>query len=259
MNINAHNNRPQRKEPLNGAGRKVSQHENKAQVKESSNSNASLFSQKSSNKIASTQGNNSSSKSSSLFDFNSTRENLPSATIEADTYAQNYADANGLTLDKAKEELKSKFGEPTEPSAAAKDGIDPGVDPDTYAQNYATEHGLTLEAAKEELKAKYGDPEAVEEAELEETEEPDSSVDPDTYAQNYATEHGLTLEAAKEEMRIKFGDPTEQEEYGYSNEYDFDRDEFDPERIARDFADRFDMDVDEAMDALLDLWGIPEY
>ncbi|MBQ9245806.1 hypothetical protein IJ182_06025 [bacterium] len=93
--------------------------------------------------------------------------------VDPETYAQQYATEQGITVDEAKAELKAKYGAPDEVFAGTAedddfsfeedeedidDMPDPGINPDTYAQQYATKHGITLDEAKAELKAKYGDP-----------------------------------------------------------------------------------------------------
>ena len=103
-----------------------------------------------------------------------------------DTYAQQYANQKGISLEEAKEELKSQFGAPSQGSqipnlslngtssvSSAEDEENqytvldlnsdsnvslPDMDPDAYLTWYANEHNLTIEEAKEELKEKYGDP-----------------------------------------------------------------------------------------------------
>ena len=97
---------------------------------------------------------------------------------DPDTYAQKYANKHNLTLEDAKTELKSNYGNPkmsgisdSENSSSATDSIPQGVDPDTYAQEYANKHNMTLEEAKAELKSKYGDPKAKESNNTENTDE----------------------------------------------------------------------------------------
>ena len=66
---------------------------------------------------------------------------------DPNTYAQQYATQNNLSLDDAKSQLKSRYGAPSQQ-----------MNPDAYAQQYATENNISLEKAKAQLKAKYGDP-----------------------------------------------------------------------------------------------------
>ena len=65
--------------------------------------------------------------------------------LNPDTFAQSYADENGISSDEAKSELEKQFGK---------------ADPEKYAQEYASVYNMTLEEARAELKAKYGDPAA---------------------------------------------------------------------------------------------------
>lgn len=94
-----------------------------------------------------------------------TSTQLPSQGTDPDTYAQQYADENGLSLEEAKAELKSKYGDPQKPdnnsntTANNKNKLpDQGTDPNSYAQEYADENGLTLDAAIEQLNELYGTP-----------------------------------------------------------------------------------------------------
>ncbi len=66
---------------------------------------------------------------------------LPS--ISPGAFAQQYATENNISLAKAKEELRAKYGDP---------------DPNAFAQQYAVDNNISLVKAKEELKAQYGDP-----------------------------------------------------------------------------------------------------
>ncbi len=108
---------------------------------------------------------------------------------DPDTYAQEYANKHNMTLEEAKAELKSKYGDPKAPStssnsknsSSATDSIPQGVDPDTYAQEYANKHNMTLEEAKAELKSKYGDPKAKESNNTENTENTDETEDTENF------------------------------------------------------------------------------
>lgn len=70
--------------------------------------------------------------------------------IDPDAYAQQYADANGLTLEEAKTELKEKYGEPQEME------FDKDIDPDYYVKLYAEENNITYEEAKAYFEEHYG-------------------------------------------------------------------------------------------------------
>ena len=47
----------------------------------------------------------------------------PQPGINPDTYAQNYANQKGITLEEAKAELKAKYGDPQKPSKSG--NVDP--------------------------------------------------------------------------------------------------------------------------------------
>ena len=104
--------------------------------------------------------------------------------VDPNSYAQEYANKNGMTLEEAKAELKSKYGDPQKPeerndvdipifnnyfnadnSSIASDSDILSLsgnlgDPDSYAQVYADEHGISLDEAKNELRELRGDPQA---------------------------------------------------------------------------------------------------
>ena len=59
----------------------------------------------------------------SLVEGDTQDADMPPADVDPDTYAQTYADENGLTLEEAKAELSEKYGDPTQPEeAGAADG-----------------------------------------------------------------------------------------------------------------------------------------
>ncbi len=119
----------------------------------------------------------------SNYSFNQVRQ-------DPDAYAQEYANKNGMTLEEAKAELKSKYGDPKKPEETAganssvfgqygtgfnnnaTSQIDAETDisetfnnlknPDEFAQFYADENGISLEEAKAELKELKGEPQAPE-------------------------------------------------------------------------------------------------
>ena len=70
-----------------------------------------------------------------------------------DAYAQKYADEHGMTLDEAKEELKSTYGDPQAPDTQE---FQLTGDPEADAKNYADLKGISLDEAKEELQNLYG-------------------------------------------------------------------------------------------------------
>ncbi len=138
-----------------------------------------------------------------------TSDTIPEG-VDPDTYAQEYADANGITLDEAKSTLKSLHGEPDYDKNS--DMIPSQADPDTYAQEYADKNGVSIEEAREALKAKYGDPAAKDDSTTDSTTDATSDtipegVDPDTYAQEYADANGITLDEAKEVLKGKYDEP----------------------------------------------------
>jgi len=76
--------------------------------------------------------------------------NRPAPGVDPNTYAQQYATKNGISLEEAKAELKAKFGDPQKPVSIFQQKPDASVDPDTYL----SQSGST----KAELIAKYGAP-----------------------------------------------------------------------------------------------------
>lgn len=138
----------------------------------------------------------------------------PDQGVDPDTYAQQYADENGITLDEAKAELSAKYGDPVKPdeegkedkTAVTADLPDPGIDPDAYAQQYADAKGITLEEAKAELSAKHGAPVQPDKNDNE-AQKPqfDKNQDPDFYVRLYAAENNITYEEAKAYFESTYG------------------------------------------------------
>ena len=114
--------------------------------------------------------------SGSLFGFGP-NSNMQSGDMDPDTFAQNYADQNGLSLDEARQQLQSQYGEPDQQNGMQGNqtgSVDDLIqdlygtvnnsdlqnyDPDTIAQQYATKYNISLEEALEALAELYGDPE----------------------------------------------------------------------------------------------------
>lgn len=133
-----------------------------------------------------------------------------------DDYAQIYANQNNLSLEDAKAELKSKYGDPTQDgsnapsifnslSTSADEFIkvgDIGMDPDVFAQQYADENGITLDEAKAKLEELYGKPEEMSRAD---DMEFDQDIDPDYYVKLYAAENNITYEEAKAYFEEHYG------------------------------------------------------
>lgn len=107
--------------------------------------------------------------------------------MDPDVYARIYAAQNNITVEEAKEELKSKYGAPQQQSQFQGINFNNNIhnlgtdvfqssqtrgvegpqkegdmrDPNREAEKYAMDKGISLEEAKAELKSKYGDPQQV--------------------------------------------------------------------------------------------------
>ncbi len=93
-------------------------------------------------------------------DKTSVTADLPDPGVDPDTYAQQYADAKGITLEEAKAELSAQHGEPVKPDEdkdeAVKPQFDKNQDPDFYVRLYAAENNITYEEAKAYFESTYG-------------------------------------------------------------------------------------------------------
>ncbi len=187
---------------------------------------------------------------SSIGSISSKRLEMPQLPKQGnpDEYAKIYADQNGLSLEEAKADLKSKYGEPDENASAFN-----GFNLSNTAVNYSdmfdgsfSENDLDFEENQgrgENIFEKFldflkgnkgpkeeGDPQRhlkdgnssptgpqnpgdfnpVDfEDETDSTSDSKKMQSPDDYAQQYADEHNITLEEAKAELEEKYGKPQE--------------------------------------------------
>lgn len=158
-----------------------------------------------------------------------------------DDYAAMFAKQNGISIDRAKELLRAKYGDPnppqnfmqsgfnqyyhpqtpappqgadTPPPVASLDDSERGVpakgNPDEFAQKYADEHGMTLEQAKAELKTKHNDPvrdQGNVSAQSVENAQQDvrlSKKDKKEWIKSYMEQHGCSKKEAKEAFKSQF-------------------------------------------------------
>ena len=140
--------------------------------------------------------------------------NLPPRNVDPDTYAKQYASENNISLDKAREELRSKFGDPQAPdeSVSTVNNI-PSVSSDSMdldefegLDDKVDSKSSVLESLRTLLSMLTG--------KTEKAKRPDKSKekqDPDAYAQQYANEHNISLEEAKAELKKQHGDPNKEQ------------------------------------------------
>ena len=147
-----------------------------------------------------------------------------------DIYAQKYASQNGISVDKAKSELKSKYGDPDKNSVFSAQQSDSftsttktpsanAVDADNQAWNYAEHYGVSLSEARDALRNQFGDPTGYDDSASASSNNPFASAsgssnshpvatDADNQVQNYADHYGVSTAEAREALRNQFGDPT---------------------------------------------------
>ena len=138
--------------------------------------------------------------------------NFPSRGVDPNTYAQQYASQNNISVDKAKEELSSKYGAPKAPdeSIFTFNNIS-SISDDSF--NFDDLEGLDIEdnsnfSFSEFFSGLFG----LFKGDNESANDSMKDQDPDAYAQQYATENDISVEEAKEELKKKFGDPEKRAE-----------------------------------------------
>ncbi len=102
----------------------------------------------------------------------SKEEKAPDQGVDPDTYAQQYADENGITFEEAKEELKEKHGDPEEPQKGDIDVTtfnrpETEKEKDSINVNTFNRPDKTKEKLREEHPAKPEEPERPEKPEFE--------------------------------------------------------------------------------------------
>ena len=124
--------------------------------------------------------------------------NLPPRQ-DPNVYAQQFATQNGISIDEAKNQLRTQFG-------------DPQANDESIFNNYLSESGTTNSTVASDA--------------IDNTEdtgfmsfitnlfglnsnEGQQDLDPDEVAQEYAVQNNLTLDEAKVELRELYGNPTE--------------------------------------------------
>jgi len=132
--------------------------------------------------------------------------------MDPDSYAQSYATKNGLSLEAAKEELKSKYGDPTQP-----DNSSIFASNETSSENNSVANNISLSDIQEVttgdtesdtsfmdlIKNLFGIKDNKESSKID-------NLDPDTVAQKYATANNITLAEAKTKLGELYGDPQQQ-------------------------------------------------
>lgn len=96
--------------------------------------------------------------------------------VNPDDYAKTYAAQNNMSVEDAKQELKTKHGDPDKNNASIFDTTSvkggnnaetdesraaaamSNIDPDVFAQQFANENGMSLDEAIKELEEKLGIP-----------------------------------------------------------------------------------------------------
>ena len=159
---------------------------------------------------------------------------------DPDSYAQKYAQENNLSLEDAKAELKSKFGDPSEganvPFLGQQDNVSifsASTNENEYASiggNFNDNlndiiFGSDFGGANLDLETLTGGKSTTEnsflknilnlfgnhdDAKASGSEKPDK-LDPDKYAEEYAEENNITVEEAKKELKAKYGEPKKEE------------------------------------------------
>lgn len=143
---------------------------------------------------------------------------------DPDTYAKQYAEKNGLSLEDAKAELKSKFGDP---SVGAQIPMQPqgqnifsqSMPEDEYVDTSSISFDFNDFSTEDTSATKSGHNLFSDflntnhsSISLTNGEEAAFEMDPDAYAKQYAEENNMTLEEAKEELKEKYGDPQKKDD-----------------------------------------------
>ncbi len=129
--------------------------------------------------------------------------NMP-PKMNPDLYAKKYAEENGISVQEAKDLLKSMYGDPaaktdrstsvysTDENNLQSASISESFDSDSIFGDFSNRgfHKTSSTSTQESSSTKGG------------------GKDPNAYAQEYATKHGMTLEEAKKELKEKYGDPS---------------------------------------------------
>ena len=120
-----------------------------------------------------------------------------------DAYAQRYANQKGLSLEEAKSELKTQYGEPSQQSQV-----------NSY-ESYGFDSEETVLSTDMDFKTLFKEllntlrgPQNTQNTQN--TQKQDGlpqDQDPDSYAQQYADENGISIDEAKAELEEKYGKP----------------------------------------------------
>ena len=202
-----------------------------------------------------------------------------------DYEAKMYADKNGISLDKAKSELKTKYGDP-DTSVFAGGGSDTftpsskipsahTIEADNEVQNYASHNNVTLSEAREALRNLFGNPDGYDGADGNTSTGSSSgsdshpvATDADNTVQEYASHNGVSTDAAREALRNIFGDPVGYEgadsssSGGSSSSSSTDNNPFahivEADNEVLTYARMHNCSLDEARAALMGIFGNPQ-
>lgn len=126
---------------------------------------------------------------------------------DPDAYAKQYADANNLSLEEAKAELKTKFGDPKE---GANIPFLNGQQASIFTSSTSEDSNFSIGN-----NFNYDLNNSIFDSQLNNTNASGNFLpqqkDPDEYAKEYAQENNISLEQAREELMAQFGEPQEME------------------------------------------------
>ena len=115
--------------------------------------------------------------------------NMP-PQMDPDKYAQIYANGKGISVDKAKAELKAKYGEPQQPDTQNRNSIFGSINNTTTSKTNSTNPD-DITSRYNEL---FGD-----------SNINSQNTNIDNYIQEYADEKGLNFQDAKKEVGQNYG------------------------------------------------------
>lgn len=173
---------------------------------------------------------------------------------DPNAYAQHYAKLNGISFEDAKTELKAKYGDPVKPNDSSifnEYQNKSAKDPETKLTEYMEETGKSEADAKADLEAQYGRPK-------QEGKENDFSA--------FLTQfiNGLMnlfhIAGGSDDGPQNEGDPNPSGEgvSGPSKTGDPDPKKDDPDVAAQKYADDHGVTLEEAREALKELYGEAE-
>ena len=189
---------------------------------------------------------------------------LPPRNIDPDTYAQQYANQNGISLEEAKSQLRATHGDPVKQEgsifnqSSTGNGNNSGVS-DLFDILNENEEGTgsDLMSFLTQLLEKFTNLFNGESEDEQNSDEDGFTLtgDPEKDAQSYADIHNITLDEAKAELKKLHGEPAKKDENSNENNPFFTGN---PEKDAQAYADLKGITLEEAKAELEKEHGAPK-